>query len=70
MSLDRSVAGKYKIGSKGRGKSPPTPIIGCLYMSEGVYGVLIGCVDDMAVLKLKDGEVKKVSKKSLKIVVL
>lgn len=70
MSLDRSIAGKYKIGREGKNKSPSSPVIGYLYEVEGVYGILIGYEDGRAVLRLKDGEIKEFEKKSLKIVVL
>ena len=70
MSLNKSIAGKYKVGREGRNKSPSSLIIGCLYEAESVYGILIGYEDGKAMLRLKDGEVKEFEKKSLKIVVL
>ena len=76
MSLSNSIAGKYKVGNKGRGKFPPSPIIGVVYegldkfFGKKIVGVLKEIHDDNdeAVLMTKENKLVSVDKKSLKIV--
>ena len=68
MSLSNSIAGKYKVGNKGRNGFQSSLIIGWIYMVGGYYVMLIGFEDDQALVRLGNGGVKKVEKKSLKIV--
>lgn len=76
MSLDRSIAGKYKLGEGMRRKVSTPLTIGLVYkgidkfFGKSVIGMLVEIYpeNDEAVLKTKEGKFVSVVKKSLKIV--
>jgi hypothetical protein len=76
MSLDKSVAGKYKLGEGMRRKVSTPLTIGLVYkgidkfFGKPIVGMLLEIYseNDEAVLKTKEGEFVSVVKKSLKIV--
>lgn len=77
MSLDRSVAGKFKLENRRVRKLPPSLTIGLVYEGIGkfygksVVGVLMEIYpeNDEAVLQTKEKKFVSVDKKTLKIVV-
>jgi|688.fasta_scaffold1243813_2 hypothetical protein len=65
---ERDIRGSWKVKSRGVNKNT-SPIIGMIYTSNSIVGMLISITDDQAVLRTKENKLVSVEKKSLKIVV-
>lgn len=64
---ERDLRGSWK--GKAVGFKNNSPVIGMIYASDSVMGMLVSMSDDQAVLKTKENTLVSVEKKSLKIVV-
>jgi hypothetical protein len=68
MSLDRSIAGKFKLENR-RVKKLSIPLtIGLIYTADNITGMLVEDLGELVILQTREKERIKVLKKSLKIV--
>lgn len=68
MSLDKSIAGKYKVGNVGRVRIEPSHIVGCIYLLYSDYVMLLSIDGQQATVRNKQGEIQQINIDMLKAI--